>query len=63
MTEKSNFEKFKKEFQQEFSKINDIEELKKVYSIHLAKREEIIDNLRKENQILLKTAFKNKKTD
>lgn len=53
-------EKFKKEFEEEFSKITDIERLKDIYSLELAKRDKLISELQKENEILLKTAFKNK---
>jgi len=57
---KDHLEKFKKEFKEELSKIVDIEQLKDIYSTELAKRDIMIDKLQKENNILLKTAFKNK---
>ncbi len=58
-----NLKKLKDEFKEEFSKIDDIEQLRDIYATHLAKRDEIIDILQKENEILLKTAFKNKNTE
>ena len=49
----------KEKFMKEFSKITTIDELKELYALHLAKREQIIEELRKQNDIILKTAFKN----
>ncbi|MGE0792926.1 MAG: hypothetical protein AB7V77_01955 [Candidatus Woesearchaeota archaeon] len=57
---KNQLEEFKKQFDEEFTKIHNIDELKEIYALELAKRDKLIDDLQKENKILLKTAFKSK---
>jgi len=57
------FEKLKQEFKQELEGITDIDELKEVYAGEIAKRDKLLLELQEKNQIILKTAFKQKKDD
>ncbi|MGM5480484.1 MAG: hypothetical protein ACQESC_03425 [Nanobdellota archaeon] len=56
-----SLEAFKKEFQKELEGITDIGELKKIYAREIARRDKIITDLEHQNNLLLKTAFKQKK--
>ncbi len=51
---------FKEEFKKEMEGIKNIEELKDLFAKEIARRDLLIDELRKQNQILMKTAFKQK---
>jgi hypothetical protein len=53
--------KFKTLFKDELDGITDIEELKELFALEIARRDVIIDELQKQNQIILNSAFKNKK--
>jgi hypothetical protein len=57
----NRIKELKKVFLDEFSKLDDINQLKELYATELAKRDKIIFELQNENKILLKAAFKNKK--
>ncbi|MFP4119198.1 MAG: hypothetical protein ACLFTH_04040 [Candidatus Woesearchaeota archaeon] len=59
-TDEDMLEAFKKEFKKETEGITNIEELKELYSREIARRDKIIAELQKQNDIILKTAFKQK---
>lgn len=61
MSDKSHLEKFEEQFAQEISGITDLEELKFLYAKEIAHRDNQILELQKQNELLLKTAFKEKK--
>jgi len=60
MPKDESVQKFKETFKEEFSNINDIKKLKEIYASELKKRDNLIEKLRNENKVLLKTAFKSK---
>ena len=47
-------------FKKEMEGISDIEELKELYASELARRDKIIMELQQQNEIILKSTFKNK---
>lgn len=52
--------KFKEEFKDEIKGISDISELKDLFASEIARRDVLIAQLRSQNEILLKSAFKQK---
>jgi hypothetical protein len=61
MVNKTSFNDFKDAFLEECGSVSTIDELKELYAVHLAKKDILISELQKENQLLLKTMFKEKK--
>lgn len=59
-SEEDQLEKFKNEFKKELEGIDDIEELKEIYAKEIARRDKIITDLQKQNDIILNTAFRQK---
>lgn len=55
--------KFKEELKKEIKGITDIDELKDVFASEVARRDVLIEELRKQNEVLLKSAFKQKSDD
>lgn len=55
--------KFKEEFKEEIKGITNIYELKDVFAAEIARRDVLIHELRQQNEILLKSAFKQKSED
>ena len=53
-------EKLKKEFLKEVEGITDIEELKEVYAREIARRDKLLAELQEKNDLLFKSAIKNK---
>ena len=53
----------KSRFKKEMEGISDIEELKVLYASEIAKRDKIIMDLQKQNEIILKSTFRNKDMD
>ena len=50
----------KARFKKELEGISDIEELKDLYASEIAKRDRIISELQKQNEIILKSTLRNK---
>ena len=61
--EEKNLNKLKDEFKEEIKGIADIHELKDVFASEIARRDKIIQELRQQNEVLLKSAFKQKSDD
>jgi hypothetical protein len=55
-----NFEKLKKSFLKEVEGIKDIDELKEVYAREIARRDKLLAELQEKNELLFKSAIKNK---
>ncbi|MGM5481798.1 MAG: hypothetical protein ACQESE_05315 [Nanobdellota archaeon] len=62
-SEEEMLEAFKNEFKKELEGIEDITELKDIYAREISRRDKIITELQKQNDIILKTAFKQKKDE
>ncbi|MFW5865907.1 MAG: hypothetical protein ACOCU6_02315 [Nanoarchaeota archaeon] len=58
MATEDPLKEFEREFHKELEGITDIEQLKEIYAREIARRDKIITNLQKQNDIILKTAFK-----
>ena len=54
---------FEEAFKKEIEGIQTIDELKEIYAREIARRDQILNQLQEQNQVLLKSAFKNKKDD
>lgn len=61
--QEENINKFKEEFKAEIKGITDIDELKDLFSSEIARRDLVIEELKQQNEVLLKSAFKQKKED
>jgi len=61
--QEENINKFKEEFKEEIKGITDIDELKDLFASEIARRDLIIEELKQQNKVLLKSAFKQKKED
>lgn len=61
MESDEQLEAFKKKFKDEVKGVTDIEELKEIFANEIARRDKLLDELQKQNQIILNSAFKNKK--
>lgn len=53
-------EELKVRFKKELDGITDIEELKDLYASEIAKRDKLIFDLQKQNEIILKSTIRNK---
>jgi len=54
---------FKEEFKKELEGITNLDDLKELFAREIARRDKIIEDLRKQNEILMKTAFKQRIED
>ena len=64
MVEKTDsFERFKQAFHDEMKDIDDVNELKELYAREIARRDTIIQELQHQNDVILKTAFKQKQEE
>lgn len=53
-------EEIKTRFKKELEGISNLDELKDLYATELAKRDKMIFDLQKQNEIILKSTFRNK---
>ena len=54
----SRLEKFKEQFKKEIDGVSDINQLKEIYAREIAKRDKLIEELQQQNDVILKSAFK-----
>jgi hypothetical protein len=59
--QEENINKLMAEFKEEIKGITDIDELKDLFASEIARRDLVIEELKQQNQVLLKSAFKQKK--
>ncbi len=56
-------EELKNIFSKEIDGITDIVELKELFALEIARRDKLILELQKQNELILKSTFKNKQND
>ncbi|MFP4523610.1 MAG: hypothetical protein ACLFNM_03635 [Candidatus Woesearchaeota archaeon] len=61
MSHEQSLQEFEEKFAKEIAGICDVDELKSLYAKQIAHRDKQILELQKQNELLLKTAFKEKK--
>jgi hypothetical protein len=59
----NSLKELKDRFKEEFKGITDIDELKELYALELAKRDKLIFDLQKQNEIVVKSALRSKDID
>lgn len=58
-----SFEQFKEAFKKEMEGITDITELKELFAREIARRDVLLDELQKQNKLILNSTFKAKKEE
>lgn len=60
---KESLEELKQKFSKELEGISDLNELKDLFATEIARRDKLILELQKQNEIILRSTFKNKKDE
>ena len=58
-----SLDELKERFKEELEGVTNIEELKEIYAMEIARRDKLLAELQKQNQIILKSTFKGKKDE
>ena len=61
--EKDQLAKFREAFKEELVGITDIEELKELFATEIARRDRLIQELRDQNQVILKSSMRSREQE